>query len=154
MADQRLSFVACHSLDLLRLVVEATRRADGVLRLTKGRWDEARMKPDLDALHAIKWRKFADNFWRLYAASSISWFSNADWETVGYNMALCARAAKAGRCKGLELDSEPVATIRGARRMPSVCAGRSARISLPWRTATAYATACCKRMPASGGQGK
>lgn len=71
------------------------------------KWDESQVAAELAALERIEWRKFTDNFVIMYAASSMDWFSDADWECVLHNVALCAKAAKLGRCKGLCFDAEP-----------------------------------------------
>lgn len=76
---------------------------------TSKKWDpaEPKLAAELKALEEIKWGKFTDNFVIMYAASTMDWFSDADWESVQSNVRLCAQAAKAGRCKGLCFDPEP-----------------------------------------------
>ncbi len=59
------------------------------------------------ALRAIDWDRFTDNFLMMYAASEMDWFSDEDWEIVLENVALVARAAAIGRCKGVCFDAEP-----------------------------------------------
>ena len=71
------------------------------------RWDEADVAGEFRALEQIRWEKFTDNFIAMYAASTMDWFSDADWENVLHNVGLCAKAAKVGRCKGLCFDAEP-----------------------------------------------
>lgn len=71
------------------------------------KWDEAEVAAEFQALEQIKWDKFTDNFIVTYAASTMDWFSDADWENVLHNVGLCAKAAKIGRCKGVCFDAEP-----------------------------------------------
>ena len=71
------------------------------------KWDEAAVAGEFKALEQIGWRRFTDNFIIMYAASTMDWFSDADWECVLHNVALCAKAAKVGRCKGICFDAEP-----------------------------------------------
>jgi len=71
------------------------------------KWDEAEVAAEFQALEQIKWDKFTDNFIVMYAASTMDWFSDADWESVVHNVGLCAKAANLGRCKGLCFDAEP-----------------------------------------------
>jgi hypothetical protein len=76
---------------------------------TGKKWDPAdpKIAAELKALEQIQWGKFTDNFVIMYAASTMDWFSDADWESVQSNVRLCAQAAKAGRCKGVCFDPEP-----------------------------------------------
>ena len=71
------------------------------------KWDEPAVAGEFKALEQIGWRRFTDNFIIMYAASTMDWFSDADWECVLHNVALCAKAAKVGRCKGICFDAEP-----------------------------------------------
>lgn len=48
-----------------------------------------------------------DNFVVLYGASTMNWFSDADWEAVLEHTRYTARAAKAAGCKGVCWDAEP-----------------------------------------------
>lgn len=59
------------------------------------------------ALRAIEWEKFTDNFLMMYAASQMDWFSDEDWEAVLHNVGTVARAAAMGRCTGVCFDAEP-----------------------------------------------
>jgi hypothetical protein len=69
---------------------------------------EAAFKPDMDALAAIKWEKFTDNFLLLYSANQgkMDWFDDAQWRTIEANLRLFSKAAKAGRCVGVCFDNE------------------------------------------------
>ena len=71
------------------------------------KWDEAEVAAEFGALEQIKWAKFTDNFIVMFAASTMDWFSDADWDNVLHNVALCAKAAKIGHCRGLCFDAEP-----------------------------------------------
>ena len=71
------------------------------------KWDEAEVADEFAALEKIQWDKFTDNFICMYAASSMDWFSDADWECVLHNVGLCGKAARLGHCKGLCFDAEP-----------------------------------------------
>lgn len=62
---------------------------------------------EFSALPKIAWDKFTDNFICMYSASTMDWFSDADWESVLQRARLCARAAKLGHCKGVCFDYEP-----------------------------------------------
>ena len=55
--------------------------------------------------------KLTSNFLALYGASTMDWFSDADWGKVLENARFCARAAKASRCKGICWDPEPYSGI-------------------------------------------
>jgi len=62
----------------------------------------------LETLSSIEWGdRFTDNFVMLYARSTMDWFSDEDWAKVLENVRFCARAAKAGGCKGVLWDPEP-----------------------------------------------
>ena len=72
--------------------------------------DERSFAADLEALARIEWGTFTDNLVMLYAASDMDWFSEEDWGADGWvlrNVGMCARAARAGRCKGVTFDAEP-----------------------------------------------
>jgi hypothetical protein len=73
------------------------------------RVDEA--KPELvkefEALPQIAWGSFTDNFICMYAASTMDWSSDPDWEAVLQRARLCAKAARVGKCKGVCFDYEP-----------------------------------------------
>ena len=71
------------------------------------KWDRAEVAGELAALAAIRWEKFTDNFICMYAASSMDWCRDADWENVLHNVGLCAEAARLGRCRGVCFDAEP-----------------------------------------------
>ncbi|MCC7261825.1 MAG: carbohydrate-binding family 9-like protein [Candidatus Latescibacteria bacterium] len=71
-----------------------------------GRWNPADYQADLEALQAIEWGSFGDNFLMIYAASEQDWFSDEDWKAVLANLEIMAKAAKAGRCF-LAFDPEP-----------------------------------------------
>jgi hypothetical protein len=49
----------------------------------------------------------SDNFVVMYGASTMDWFSDADWETVLEHTHFCARAAKIAGCVGVCWDPEP-----------------------------------------------
>jgi hypothetical protein len=70
-------------------------------------WDEKKLKPQLKVLSDIKWGKFTDNFLSVYAASTMDWFSDSDWQKVIDHTKFAAAAAKAARCKGVMFDPEP-----------------------------------------------
>ncbi len=75
--------------------------------LANKKHDENAVAGEFEALANIKWEKFTDNFICMYAASTMDWFSDEDWECVLHNVGLCAKAAKVGRCKGVCFDAEP-----------------------------------------------
>jgi cyclophilin family peptidyl-prolyl cis-trans isomerase len=87
------------------LMMRTAAGGGGVFDVKK--WDENAFQKDIDALAATKWEKFTDNFLMMYSASTMDWFSDADWQTIAHNVGLCAKAAKAGGCKGLVFDPEP-----------------------------------------------
>ena len=63
----------------------------------------------LKAMESIRWEKFTDNFFMMYARSNMDWFSDEDWAPDGWvlrNVRLCAKAAKVGHCKGVCFDAE------------------------------------------------
>jgi len=66
----------------------------------------------LDILSSIGWGEcLGDNFLVIHGASTMDWFSDADWDDVLSHVRFCARAARAGRCKGLLWDPEPYGNI-------------------------------------------
>jgi hypothetical protein len=73
------------------------------------RWSEADLRPQLDDLAAIHWRRFTDNFLCLYAANDagMSWSDDAQWDAIEANMRLTSKAARIGRCIGVCFDAEP-----------------------------------------------
>jgi hypothetical protein len=103
------SFVRAHIRDMEQ------RPFDGlIMRLpnmgnvfTVEQWDEAKFAAALDDLRSIRWGKFTDNFVIMWSASTMDWFSDADWKTVLHNVGLVTQAAAAGRCKGVCFDAEP-----------------------------------------------
>jgi len=71
--------------------------------------DEKRVAADLKAMASIKWEKFTDNFYMMWARSNMDWFSEEDWAPEGWvlrNARLCAKAAKVGGCVGVCFDAE------------------------------------------------
>jgi hypothetical protein len=67
-----------------------------------------RQRQELGTLSAIDWgERFTDDFIITYARSTMDWFADADWAKVLENARFCARAAKAGHCKGVLWDPEP-----------------------------------------------
>lgn len=85
---------------------------------TKDKWDEASFAQVLDDCKSIEWQsptrqsygegaKFTDNFVIVLAASTMDWFSDADWEAVRHNLGIVAKAAALARCRGLCFDAEP-----------------------------------------------
>lgn len=74
---------------------------------TNRKYEESQVAAELQALGRIEWKQFTDNFIIMYAASTMDWFSDADWDCVVNNVRLCAKAARIGRCKGLCFDAEP-----------------------------------------------
>jgi hypothetical protein len=70
------------------------------------KWDEEKLKPKLKVLEDIKWDKFTDNFLSMFAASSMDWFSDKDWDIVTRHAKFMALAAKTAKCKGLMFDPE------------------------------------------------
>lgn len=63
---------------------------------------------ELTALSSIQWgERLTDNFILVYARSTMDWFSDADWRNVLENVRFCARAARAGGCRGILWDPEP-----------------------------------------------
>lgn len=71
------------------------------------KWDRTEVEGEFEALARIAWSSFTDNFIVMYAASTMDWFSDADWDCVLHNVGLCAEAAQIGRCVGLCFDPEP-----------------------------------------------
>ena len=61
-------------------------------------------------LESVKWEKFTDNFFMMYARSNMDWFSDEDWGPDGLvlrNVGYCAEVAKAGGLVGICFDMEP-----------------------------------------------
>lgn len=75
--------------------------------LTKEKWDEAKFQQAMDDCKGIEWQKFTDNFAIVLAASTMDWFSDADWEAVRNNVGIVAKAAALARCRGICFDAEP-----------------------------------------------
>jgi hypothetical protein len=75
-------------------------------------WAEAEFRPEMDALAAIKWERFSDNFLLLYSANlwKMDWFDDAQWKVIEANMRLFSRAGKMGKCVGVCFDNEPYGT--------------------------------------------
>ncbi len=71
------------------------------------KWDEKKLAPQLKTLGEIKWNKFTGNFLSVYAASTMDWFNDADWEKVLAHTQFAAKAAKIAGCKGIMFDPEP-----------------------------------------------
>ena len=71
------------------------------------KWDEKKLAPQLKTLGEIKWNKFTDNFLSVYAASTMDWFSDSDWDKVVAHTQFAAKAAKVAGCKGIMFDPEP-----------------------------------------------
>jgi hypothetical protein len=65
------------------------------------------LQGQLKVLSDIKWNKFTDNFLAMYAASSMDWYSDSDWEKVLSKVQFNAKAAKTAKCVGLLFDPEP-----------------------------------------------
>jgi len=94
-----------------------TRPFDGIIFPTKEYdhafdtrvWTEEAFRPQMDALAAIRWGKFTDNFLLLYSANigKMDWFDDAQWKVIEANMRLFSKAANAGRCAGVCFDNEP-----------------------------------------------
>ncbi|MBM4050303.1 MAG: hypothetical protein FJ279_34845, partial [Planctomycetes bacterium] len=74
---------------------------------TRDKWDEAQFAQVMDDCKNIQWQKFTDNFVSVLAASTMDWFSDADWEAVRHNLGIVAKAAALARCRGLCFDAEP-----------------------------------------------
>ena len=73
-----------------------------------GKTTEAARERELKTLAAIPQSEtLTHNFLTIYGASTMDWFSDSDWKKVMQNVRFCARAAKAGHCKGLCWDAEP-----------------------------------------------
>jgi len=88
---------------------------DGVIMRLRGpgrvfspqKFNEADYADEFAACEKIQWDTFTDNFLMLYAASTMDWFNDSDWETVVHNTRLVAKAAALARCKGVCFDAEP-----------------------------------------------
>ena len=71
--------------------------------------DDKQTADYLGQMKRIKWKKFTDNFFMIWARSNMDWFSEIDWADDGWvlrNTRLCARAAKIGGCVGVVFDAE------------------------------------------------
>jgi hypothetical protein len=69
------------------------------------RFSEAELKPAIDDLESIKSTRFRHNFLRFNVTpADLDWFD--DHAAVVSNARLAARAARAGRCQGILLDTE------------------------------------------------
>ena len=69
-------------------------------------WTRADVK--LDALSAIRWKRFTDNFIAVWGFSKqdMDWFGDARWATITANTQLLSQAVQACRCKGITFDPE------------------------------------------------
>jgi hypothetical protein len=81
--------------------------ANAGIIFVKEKQDEAKFTQCFEDCQNIEWQKFTDNFLCLYAAANMDWFSDADWDIVGNNLGIVAKAAALARCKGLCFDPEP-----------------------------------------------
>ena len=77
---------------------------------TKDKWDEAQFEKIFDDCKSIEWQRFTDNFVIVLAASTMDWFSDADWDAVRHNLSIAAKAAALARCRGICFDAEPYGT--------------------------------------------
>jgi hypothetical protein len=69
------------------------------------RFSEAELRPAIDDLTSIQWTKSRHNFLRFNVTpADLDWFD--DHSAVINNARLAAHAARAGRCKGILLDTE------------------------------------------------
>ena len=69
------------------------------------RFSDAELKPAIDDLESIAWTRFRHNFLRFNVTpADLDWFD--DHAAVISNARVAARAARAGRCKGILLDTE------------------------------------------------
>jgi len=73
------------------------------------RWSASELKPQIDSLAAIKWRRFADNFICLQSTDKwgMNWFDDNQWQVIVSNLRLASKAARAGHCVGICFDPEP-----------------------------------------------
>ncbi len=67
-------------------------------------WAEADFAADMEALEAVKWERFTDNFIAIGAATTQDWFSDEHWQAIEHNIRLIGRAARVGSCVGVCLD--------------------------------------------------
>ena len=72
--------------------------------------NKAALQGQIKIASAIKWSRFTDNFLSMYAASTMDWFSDSDWEKVLSAVEFNARVAKAAGCVGVMFDPEPYGT--------------------------------------------
>ncbi len=79
---------------------------DPTLAFDAQKWARADVK--LDALSAIRWNRFTDNFIAVWGFSKqdMDWFSDARWATITANTQLLSEAVQACRCKGITFDPE------------------------------------------------
>jgi hypothetical protein len=70
-------------------------------------WDADTLGSQLAILREIQWQAFDSNFLAMYATSSMDWYDDDDWRVVLQHAAFMARAARAGRSRGLMFDPEP-----------------------------------------------
>jgi hypothetical protein len=59
----------------------------------------------IDDLKAAKSKRFRDNFIQVVTSGNVDWF-DPGWPQIATNVALLARIAKQGGCKGIMLDAE------------------------------------------------
>lgn len=85
---------------------------DGGNVFDPGNWEKnkAALQDQLKVASSIKWHKFTDNFLGMYAASTMNWYSDSDWEKVLSAVKFNAQVAKAAGCVGLLFDPEPYGT--------------------------------------------
>jgi hypothetical protein len=70
-------------------------------------WEPEALGSQIAILHDIKWSSFDSSFLVMYAASSMDWFSDVDWQAVLQHASFMAKAAREGGCRGLVFDPEP-----------------------------------------------
>jgi len=73
-------------------------------------WSEAQFQKDFEALQAIEWGPFTDNFVIMWAASDQDWFNEEHWAAIENNTRLVAKAARLAGCVGVCFDAEPYGT--------------------------------------------
>lgn len=69
------------------------------------RFTEQDCQHAIDDLKAAKSKRFTDNFIQVVSSGNVDWF-DPGWPHIATNVALLARIAKQGRCKGIMLDAE------------------------------------------------
>jgi|GEM_PF-7038186 len=72
--------------------------------------NKAKLKDQIAIASAIKWHRFTDNFLSMYAASTMDWYSDSDWEKVLSAVKFNAQVARAAGCAGVLFDPEPYGT--------------------------------------------